>query len=69
MLLKALGGTGFESRPATGCQDFLDAGQAVDQLGDASLGCGPLGLFQGQEQLPAGFEPAVVDLADVIAVW
>jgi hypothetical protein len=69
MLLKALGRTGFESPSPTGCQDFLDAGQAVDQLGDASLGCGPLDLFQGQEQLPAGVKPAVVDLADVIAVW
>ncbi len=51
-----------------GCQYFFDPGEAVDQLGDVSLGGGLLGAFQGQDQLPAGFEPAVVDLSDGISV-
>ena len=51
-----------------GCQYFLDPAEAVDQLGDVSLGGGLLGVFQGQDQLPAGFEPAVVDLSDGISV-
>ena len=51
-----------------GCQYFLDPGEAVDHLGDVSLGGGLLGVFQGQDQLPAGFEPTGVDLTDGISV-
>jgi hypothetical protein len=43
-------------------------GRGVDQLGDVSLGGGLLGVFQGQDQLPAGFEPAIVDLTDGVSV-
>ncbi len=56
-VLKTLGRTGFESPSPAGCQHFLDAGRAVDQLGDVSLGGGPIGLVQGQERLPAEFNP------------
>ena len=55
------------SSPA-GCQYFLDPAEAVDQSGDVGLGGAPLGWFQGQHQLPAGFEPAAVHLTDVITV-
>jgi hypothetical protein len=51
-----------------GCQYFFDPAEAVDQSGDVSLGGGLLGVFQGQHQLPAGFEPAIVDLTDGITV-
>jgi len=51
-----------------GCQYFLDPAEAVDQSGDVGLGGAPLGWFQGQHQLPAGFEPAAVHLTDVITV-
>jgi hypothetical protein len=51
-----------------GCQYFLDPAEAVDQSGDVGLGGAPLGWFQGQHQLSAGFEPAAVHLTDVITV-
>ena len=41
---------------------FLDPGETVDQFGDVSLSGGLLGVFQGQHQVPAGFEPAAVKL-------
>jgi hypothetical protein len=40
----------------------------VDQFGDVSLGGAPLGWFQGQHELPAEIEPAIVDLTNVITV-
>jgi len=41
---------------------FLDPAETVDQFGDVSLSGGLLGVFQGQHQVPAGFEPAAVKL-------
>ena len=55
--------------PVTGgLSYFLDPAAAVDQSGDVSLGGAPLGWFQGEHQLPAGFEPAAVHLTDGITV-